>query len=232
MKRNKFLLPLALLLVFVLLLPLYGCGGGGQEENGSDAQEAVADAEIGIDELFAKASDIDGYSFDYVLTASDQTIEGKMALKGSKMRVEMDSPEGQMIQIIDQEVNKAWTYIPEQDMALELDLNQVDVPNTPSDFTENAEDMATNADYLGKEEVNGFNCHKYSVEDEEDSIIYWVHSKYGLPVRVEITTEDEVTTMDYKNFEFGDIKDSLFQLPDGVEVQRMSDMMQNLPAAP
>lgn len=148
------------------------------------------------------------------------------------MRVEMDSPEGQMLQIIDQEVNKAWTYMPEQEMALEMDLSQVDVPSTPSDYTDNVEDMAANAEYLGKEEANGINCHKYSVEDEEETIIYWVHSELGLPVRVEITSEDEVTTIDYKNFEVGELEDSLFQLPDGVEVQNMSDMMQNLPAAP
>lgn len=237
MKRNKFLLPLALLLVFVLLLPLYGCGGGsegeGQEEEPASSQTA-SDEEVSLQELFAKGQKVDGYSFDYAMTEEKTglNMEGKMAIKGSKMRMEMNSPEGQMIQIVDQEVKKAWTYMPEQQMAIEVDMNQVDVPESPSDYAENVE--AADAKYLGKEKVNGIDCYKYSVENKEDegSVIYWVHSEYGLPVRVEITAEDSVTTINYKNFVVGDIEDSQFQLPDGVEVQNISNMMQNLPAAP
>jgi outer membrane lipoprotein-sorting protein len=237
LKRNKFLLPLALLLVFVLLLPLYGCGGGsegeGQEEEPASSQTA-SDEEVSLQELFAKGQKVDGYSFDYAMTEEKTglNMEGKMAIKGSKMRMEMNSPEGQMIQIVDQEVKKAWTYMPEQQMAIEVDMNQVDVPESPSDYAENVE--AADAKYLGKEKVNGIDCYKYSVENKEDegSVIYWVHSEYGLPVRVEITAEDSVTTINYKNFVVGDIEDSQFQLPDGVEVQNISNMMQNLPAAP
>lgn len=235
MKRNKFLLPLALLLVFVLLLPLYGCGGGGEgQEEEPAANQTDSNGEVSLEELFAKGQGINGYSFDYAMTegTTGMNMEGKMALKGSKMRMEMNSPEGQMIQIVDQEAKKAWTYMPEQQMAIEVDMDQVEVPESPSDYAKNVE--TADAKYLGKEEVNGIDCHKYSVENKEDegSVIYWVHSEYGLPVRVEVTVEDSVTTINYKNFVVGEIEDSQFQLPDGVEVQNISDMMQNLPAAP
>lgn len=230
MNKQRFLVPLALLLVFVLLLPLYGCGGGGEEEE--PAEEPTASEEVSLGELFGKAQGIDGYSYDYVISdgETDQAIEGKMYLKGMKQRMEMNTEEGQMIQIVDLEAKKAFSYMPDQQMAFEVDLSQVESPDTPSDYAENAD--TANAKYLGKEEVNGIDCHKYSIENEDSSVVYWVHDEYGLPVKIETTTGEVVSVMEFKNFEVGDIADDMFKLPAGVQVQNISDMMQNMPAAP
>jgi outer membrane lipoprotein-sorting protein len=228
--KKKFWFPLALLLVFVLLLPLYGCGGGDKEEE--PAEETASSEEISMDELFGKAKDIDGYSYDYLISegGSGQALEGKMYLKGMKQRMEMTTEEGQMIQIVDLEAKKAFSYMPDQQMAFEVDLSQLESPETPSDYVDKADTV--NAKNLGKEEINGMQCHKYSIEDEESSVVYWVHDEYGLPVKIETTAGDVVTTMELKNFEVGNIGDDLFKLPSGVQVQSISDMMQNLPAAP
>ena len=230
MKRKRFLFSLALLLVLVLLLPLYGCGGSDEGEN--PAEETESGEEVSLEELFGKAKDIEGYSYDYVISdsASDQTFEGKMYLKGMKQRMEMNTEGGQMIQIVDMEAQKAFSYMPEQKMAFEVDLNQLESPETPSDYVENAD--TSNAKYLGKEKVNGIDCHKYSVENEDSSVVYWVHDEYGLPVKIETTVDDTVSVMEFKNFEVGNIADDLFKLPGDVEVQNISDMMQNMPAAP
>jgi len=213
-----------------MLLPLYGCGGGGEEEE--PAEENTPKEEVSLDELFGKARDIQGYSYDYVITEgeSGQTLEGKMYLKGMKQRMEINTEEGQMIQIVDLEAKKAFSYMPDQQMAFEVDLSQVESPETPSDYVENAD--TANAKYLGKEEVNGMDCHKYSVENEDSSVVYWVHDEYGLPVKIETTTGGVVSVMEFKNFEVGDLAEDLFELPSGVQVQNISEMMQNLPAAP
>lgn len=233
MKSKKFLLPLVLLLVFVLLLPLYGCGGGEAEEE--PAEETASSEDVSMDELFGKAQDIEGYSYDYVITEGQTgtVLEGKMWLENKKQRMEMETEEGKMVQIMDLEAKKAYSYMPDQNMAFEIDLNTVESPETPSDYVDNTDPVKS--EYLGKEDVEGIQCFKYSVEGLEEgdaSVTYWLHGEYGLPVKVETTVDDIVTTMVFKNFKVGDIGDDMFELPSGVQVQSVSDMMQNMPTAP
>ena len=135
-----------------------------------------------------------------------------------------------MIQIMDLEAKKAYSYMPEQEMAIELDLSELEAPETPSDYVDNA--ATENAKYLGTEKINGINCHKYSLEQDGSSVIYWLHDEYGLPVKIETTTDDVVTTMDFNNFKVGDVGDDLFELPSGIQVQSVTDLMQNMPDAP
>lgn len=230
MNKRSLLFPLVLVLAFVLVLPLYGCGGG--ENEAEPGEEAQSGQEVTLDDLFGKARDIRGYSYDYVITdgGSQQTLEGKMYVKGKKQRVEINSEEGQLIQIVDLETKKAYSYMPDQQTAFEIDMSQLEAPETPSDYVEQAD--TANAKYLGKEEVNGVQCHKYSIENEASSVVYWVHEEYGLPVKIETTLQDVVSTMDFKNLEVGDLEEGLFKLPDGVQVQNISDMLENMAPAP
>ncbi len=46
----------------------------------------------------------------------------------------------------------------------------------------------------------------------------WLWQDYGLPIRVEATTTQGMTLMEYKNIQFGDIADSVFELPEGVQI--------------
>jgi outer membrane lipoprotein-sorting protein len=232
MKRKRFLLPLFFLLVFVLLLPLCGCGGG--DEEGEEPEQGTEREEFTIDEFFAKAEGIEGYSFDYVITddSTGSSIEGKMWIQGMKQRIEMDMEGGNFIQIADYEAKKAYSYMPEQKTAFEIDLTELQAPETPTDYVENTD--TTGSEFLGTEEIDGIECYKFSVvpKDENASAIYWLHGEYGMPVKIEMTVEDAVSVTEFKNFEVGAISKDMFTLPGDVHVQSISDMMQNLPAAP
>ena len=117
MKRKRVLLPLAFLLLLIMLLPLYGCGGN---EEGEQLQEEPESEEVTIDEFFKKAEGIEDYSYDFVISdgSTGTLIEGRMWIKGRKQRLEMDSEGGKDVQIIDYEADKAYSYMPEQQMAL------------------------------------------------------------------------------------------------------------------
>lgn len=60
----------------------------------------------------------------------------------------------------------------------------------------------------------------------------WLHSEYGFPVKIETVIDEVSSILEYKNIKVGDVSDDLFTLPQGTQVQSMSDLMQNLPAAP
>jgi hypothetical protein len=55
--------------------------------------------------------------------------------------------------------------------------------------------------------------------------------KYGLPVQVEMMSPSGTSRTEMKNFDFGHIPDSTFELPAGVEIINLSDMfnMSTLP---
>ena len=47
-----------------------------------------------------------------------------------------------------------------------------------------------------------------------------------------MTVGEAVYTIEFKNYEVGDISEDIFTLPDDVNVQSISEITQNLPAAP
>ena len=155
-----------------------------------------------------------------------------MWIQGMKQRIEMDMEGGNFIQIADYEAKKAYSYMPEQKTAFEIDLTELQAPETPTDYVENTD--TTGSEFLGTEEIDGIECYKFSVvpKDENASAIYWLHGEYGMPVKIEMTVEDAVSATEFKNFEVGAISEDMFTLPSDVHVQSISDMMQNLPAAP
>ncbi len=235
MEIKRCSIPLIFLLAFLLLLPLYGCGGGDGEEQEQPAGGSSSDEEVTIDDLFGKAKEIDGISYDYVMTegSTGQTLEGKVWMEGKKTRMEMTSEEGQLVQLVDMETSKAYSYMPDTKTAYELDLSEVESADTPKDYVDNTD--TSGAEFLGKEDVNGVSCYKWSVkakENEDAKVTMWLHSEYGFPVKIETVIDEVSSILEYKNIKVGDVSDDLFTLPQGTQVQSMSDLMQNLPAAP
>jgi outer membrane lipoprotein-sorting protein len=60
---------------------------------------------------------------------------------------------------------------------------------------------------------------EYTVEGTATKM--WIWEEYAFPIRVEVTTTEGKTTIEYKNIEFVDIPDSMFELPAGVEIIQM-----------
>jgi len=46
----------------------------------------------------------------------------------------------------------------------------------------------------------------------------WIWEEHGFPIRVETTTAEGTTVIVYKDIDFGDIDDNMFELPSGVQV--------------
>jgi outer membrane lipoprotein-sorting protein len=52
----------------------------------------------------------------------------------------------------------------------------------------------------------------------------WIWEQYGFPIRVEMTTTEGTVIVEYKNIEFTDIPDIMFELPEGVEIMEIPGM--------
>jgi outer membrane lipoprotein-sorting protein len=85
--------------------------------------------------------------------------------------------------------------------------------------TEEAESIPNyNPTILGTETIDGKVCLVVEYTVVEAATKAWIWEEHGFPIRVEVTTTEGTTTVEYKNIEFVDIPDSMFELPPGVQI--------------
>ena len=60
---------------------------------------------------------------------------------------------------------------------------------------------------------------KYTTET--DNVKMWVWTKYGISIRIETTTTKGTAVVELKNISIGNISDSIFELPAGVQVMEI-----------
>lgn len=182
--------------------------------------------------ILARAEDIGSVTYNVV---SDE-FTGTFWQKDGKIRVEgmMDSPEGKQetVMIADSNTKTAYVYFPASGYAIETEF-----ANAEEAFEKSiTEASRTLMDYdpvivSGAEMVDGKECVivEFSVAGEE--IRMWIWKAYGIPVQAEGTLPDgTVDRARMENFDFSDIPDSMFELPEGVELMDMPPMGQEPPS--
>lgn len=230
------------LVVFIVLsgFSLTGCGGGEKNSGSQPAQSQSTTTQPAKDEsvasLFSKGKQIEGMSYDYTLTAKNNVMSGKVWMQGKKVKTEATVAGQKMFTIMDGDT--MYTYNPAENTAIKISLKESQKDNkkpadTPSDYTEGM-DMST-VSLLESTIYDGVKCKVISVKEKDNKaqMKMWVREDYGIPIRVE-TTEPEGGTvvMEYKNLKVGSLSSDLFQLPAGMQVTDMSEMMKQIPQMP
>lgn len=146
--------------------------------------------------------------------------QGKFYIKGKKVRMEANSPDeagANMITLYDGKT--AYVYFPAQNMAMVTPTSQIDqqmpVPKDDSEF---------NKKIIGQETIDGRLCDIYEFNDSKGGTYkVWVARDIDFPVKSEAGGMKTY----YKNIRTNvTLDDSLFTLPQGVNVQDMGDLMQ------
>lgn len=234
---------LALSVLLVTLLSgaiLAGCGGDkktdGQSAN-KPAQTAKGDS---ITDIFAKGEKIDGMSYDYSMTAGDMSMSGKVWMQGKKMKTESTMGGEKVISYVDVDTNTVVIYNPAQNSAMKMSSGEAEkqnaVSDTPLDYTSELD--KTSIKELEATIYDGVKCRIVEVTEKDSKIgtKMWIREDYGIPMRIESVDATGVKfVMEYKNMKIGSIAADVFQLPAGVQVTDMNDMlkqMQQLPGMP
>ncbi|TEB17942.1 hypothetical protein Psfp_00065 [Pelotomaculum sp. FP] len=234
-KLNLF----SLLLVMVLIVfSLVGCGGnkenssqpaGGQTADKGAAQDVADDS---VESLFAKGEQIEGMSYDYIITSKDITINSKVWVEGSKIKTDSVVEGKNIISIVDG--NTFYTYFPEERRAMKLTSDQLgeQKTETPADFTKDADISPDKYKVVDTVTYDGVECKVVTVTspDRKEQSKMWVRQDYGIPIRIESTDPNgEKTIVEFKNLKIGKQPADTFQLPAGVEVTDASEMLKNIP---
>lgn len=174
-----------------------------------------------LTELCNKWTGMEPVRYDLVVTLPDQPdkITGHIWQTYNKQRVEyvVEGESLVMIYLLDEDI--MYTYYPEQNLAMKmpLDLSQAPQGTQVGDMVEILENSPS---IVGKEIKDGVECMVISfVTGGETEVTLWIWIDTGFPIRTEGKNPDgTLTIMEFKNIDFSDIPDSMFEIPEGVQI--------------
>ena len=142
-------------------------------------------------------------------------------IKGNKMRVEMTA-EGQFgVYIWDWDTLTAYMYIPAQNTGMKTDLSQGPRPTMSLSATEWSKFILADPEtvVVGTETIDGKVCLVVEGTGEQgEKLKTWMWEEYGFPIRFEGPGAEGKMIIEWKNIEFVDIPDDMFELPSGVQI--------------
>jgi outer membrane lipoprotein-sorting protein len=225
---------ISLLLVVVMVLgciSLVACGGGGGGGGGGGAttppgggttppgeeETTPSGEEESLGDILGLGAGIT-VKYDMVMTApGTPTMTQHWWVKQNKVRTEMTQGGQTMISLIDYDAQTMYVYMPEENMAYKMAFN----PTTQSAVEEAQSITDYDYDVIGTETLDGKVCLVVEYTYEQVTVKAWIWKEHGFPIREEMTTTEGKTVVEFKNIEFGDIPDDMFELPAGVQIIEM-----------
>ncbi|HUV80587.1 MAG TPA: DUF4412 domain-containing protein [Candidatus Bathyarchaeia archaeon] len=232
-KSKKWRLFVGLLLIGVIVSA--GCVGETPTEEGEASQASTteeastatsSDEGTSLSDLLSKAGSTTSVKYDLVTTSpGNPTVTSTVWVKGNNMRMEMTAEGQKMITIINGDKQERYMYYPGENMAMKMDFSQA-----PESAVEEAVSIEQyNPTVIGTETIDGKLCTVVEYASPEGSAKMWIWQKHGFPIRMEMTTPEGTLRVEFKNIDFGDIPDNMFELPAGVDVIEMPGGMPNMP---
>lgn len=156
------------------------------------------------------------YTILETVVGSTTVISTTVYLKNDKMRMEMGLGGNSIIEFIDLTAETMYTYSPEANTAY-MTSNV-----TPSNMTvSNAGNFGMmNPVASGTETIDGIFCQIYEISSSGTMAKIWLWADNGLPIKMvmENAAVDTLGEIDYTNYDFSDIPDSMFVLPADVTI--------------
>jgi outer membrane lipoprotein-sorting protein len=225
----KKILSLVLVVAMVLgCIGIIACGGGGgegeappsEEEEEAPPSEEEEEPPSGEDlsEILGRGAGIASVKYDMVMTARGApAMTTHWWVKQNKVRFETTEEGQTVIMLIDYDARIAYTYMPEQNIAYQATFTAA-----TQSAIEQAQSIA-DFDYtvIGTDTVDGKVCTVVEYSIEQASVKMWIWKEHGFPIRIETTMAEDKTITEYKNIDFADIDDSMFELPAGVQIIQM-----------
>ena len=121
--------------------------------------------------------------------------------------------------LVDMNSQTAIMYMPDQNMAVETPLDPNMVPDHAPNQSQNI--LNHNPKVIGTEILEGKSCLVVEYTDSGTTVKAWVWEDTGIAIRREITGAEGKTIMELKNVVLGDIPDSMFTLPEDVNLMSL-----------
>lgn len=162
------------------------------------------------------------FSADLIQKTAGMTTKGKVYIKGNKMRMEMETPAGKSINLMDIGTGLMQMLQPEQKMYFEMETPDAGVVKT-----DEALDKIADKKHVGTEKVNGYKCDKYEIIYHDRSLgkmSQWFSKKLNYPIKIIYNGPQGEMVVEYKNIKQGKVDSSLFEIPPGYEKMKIPGM--------
>lgn len=221
------------LLILAVSISLSGCGSKEADlpEPAANGDSAPEETEENLADIILRGKQVQSMSYEYVLTMPGANMEGKVWLQGNKMKSEMILEGLTVITIFDGDDGAVYTYYPGENQAMKIQGEKSEqMADSPLDYTESVDvDIAVIAESVT---LDGVRCKVVTMpgEGDEGTTKMWIREDYGIPVRIETSLpEGGNMVMEYKNIKIEPLPAGTFQLPAGVEIMDLGDMMKGMP---
>ena len=181
------------------------------------APEPTTAPGLDIGQVLGKAADITSAYYESVTTLpGEPPFILKYWIKGGNIRYEMDVEGEHMIYILNENEGKLFMYMPDEGFAM-----SIPVEPQISAVDEAQAMLQYQPVIVGSETYDGKECLVVEYTAAQEHIRWWIWADTGFPVKTEVTTSEGVIVTEYRNIDFSDIDDSMFELPEGVEIVSM-----------
>jgi hypothetical protein len=172
-----------------------------------------------LGDILGRAKDRISVKYDMIITSPDAPeVTQTIWAKANKIRMEMTTGGEKMIVLVDRDAGVMYTYLPDENMAIRQTLDDT-APSSATDAIQSDEEHAPRI--IGTETLDGKRCLVVEYRGDDEVVKMWIWEDTGFPLRQEIATTGGKVVIEYKNYDFSQIDDSVFELPAGVEIITM-----------
>lgn len=162
------------------------------------------------------------FSADLLQKTARMTTKGKVYIKDNKMRMEMETPAGKSINLMDIETGSMQMLQPEQKMYFEMKTPKAGIVTTDETLAKIADKK-----HVGTERLNGHECDKYEIIYHDRSLgkmTQWFSKKLNYPIKMVYDGPDGEMVVEYRNIKQGKVDGSLFEIPPGYQKMKIPGM--------
>lgn len=249
MKKKNLLLAFT----FSLILIIAGCGDSTEESDATtdDMEETVVDEdaqdESSVNEevaeeaeensssnWFDQTKNMEAYYYEVNTDLADGTsFLTKVWASGNKTKMESTYPDTgeEIIMIINGEDDFTYLYMPAENTALKMKLGNLSnfaeetAQQTSQDYVEILKELADDETVVSeKDQLDGKTVTLVTGEFEGNTNKIWISDESGFPLKSEFYMDGSLeSTSTFEEFEETSIDPSTFTLPEGVEIQDMTN---------
>jgi hypothetical protein len=155
------------------------------------------------------------YVATYLVTSGKETTTQKIYFQnnGTKLRLEMKTPEGDMVTITRLDKKVSWVLMPQEKMVMEQSFD----PNAWSKYKCDDDFLTTKAKKTGEETILGYKCDIYTYKTGSDQCTTSISQKEKIMLKSVIESRKTKVVMLAKDVKIGKQPDALFEIPPGYE---------------
>ena len=165
----------------------------------------------------------EGFTADMIQRMGDETIEGKLFVKGNQYRMDLEEQGEKLSILVDRESGKTTIIIHSQKSAREIpNSNLQSLSNNPFESYKTILEKYSSRE-KGSVTIAGYKCKEIEIyEEDQDLMTAWVSEKLNWPLKI-ILKRDPPWETELKNIEEKDLGDDLFQVPKDYDLSAMAE---------